>query len=339
MLSICIPSYNRHDHALDTALSLLDQITLDSVKLVVIDNFSDINYQTHFEQNSKALSYIESGLLTVYRNFANIGMSANFMRCFEIGDSEWLWMVSDDDNPRSDAVETVLNAIREFGTRAGCIKFRSGLYDDVDVCNTFDKFVDYNSRSKDNFNSSIFISNSIYKRCDFNKYVGIGYHYAYTYIPHFMMVSYYVYDGGTIVNINNVVVDYVVPEIGYSYSMVAGLGVGSPKNIILDVPSDIYSKYQSIFFPHNDFKVIIDLYYYCESRANSYVASYLANEYFNYVSPYRSFGTKIVLFSLKSLIGNKTVFEFCLRVLCKFSKTAELHIAEMKVRYRIGENT
>lgn len=338
MLSICIPSYNRPDKALKTVLVMLEQIRSDDVKIHVIDNSSDNNYHDYFEKNIIASNSINIGSLKIHRNFVNIGMSANFMKCFELADSDWVWMVSDDDAPRADAVQKVVDSIRKFGSNSSFIKFRSGLNEDVNICTTFDKFVEYNAKSKNSFNSSIFISNGVYKRKDFYNYIGIGYQYSYTYIPHFMMITYYVYDGGSIVNLNEEVVDYVVPEIGYSYSMVAGLGVGAPKNLILNIPQETYFKYQSIFFPHNDFKVMIDLYYYCRSKANLYVASYLAEEYYRYVVPFRKTKTKIILFFLKCIIGHDIVFNLLIRLLCRISKTAELHINEMKIRYRMCGN-
>ena len=49
------------------------------------------------------------------------------------------------------------------------------------------------------------------------------------------------------------IVDYVPPKIGYSYGMVAGLGVGAFKNFNYNLDHKYYKKLENIFAAHNDF--------------------------------------------------------------------------------------
>ena len=71
---------------------------------------------------SKALN---SKLLRIHRNEFNIGMSANFMRSFELADGVWLWLLSDDDEIRLNALSNILAEIDHHGDNYGFIKFSS----------------------------------------------------------------------------------------------------------------------------------------------------------------------------------------------------------------------
>ena len=54
----------------------------------------------------------------------------------------------------------------------------------------------------------------------------VGYQYANTFIPHFMMLITYMARRNRCIIIRKEIVDYVVPQVGYSYGMLAGLGGG-----------------------------------------------------------------------------------------------------------------
>lgn len=105
-LTIAIPTYNRPTALKETLSKLLPQLQNDVYcKLIVIDNCSDIPAQQIVDELGISLPDFR---FLIIRNSVNIGMGANIMRCFELCESPWLWVLSDDDNPTENAVEIIL---------------------------------------------------------------------------------------------------------------------------------------------------------------------------------------------------------------------------------------
>lgn len=335
-LTICIPSYNRLGHARRCVASLLAQAKDRPVCIVVLDNASNQNYIEAFADDSTFRHAMDKGLLSVRRNPCNIGMSANFLRAFEIAQSRWLWLVSDDDDIRSDAIAEVLAAIHSHEAEAGFIKFsspRSRPEQELVRLRTLEEFVDFNSMSVHAFNGFLFISNGIYRLSDFRPLLSIGYQYANTYIPHFMMLTAYMAHGNCCVIAREGIVDYVVPEVGYSYGMLAGLGVGAPKHFLVKLSPDYYRKFLRLFFPHNDFKVIIDLFYQCKRDATPYVCGHLVDCYLNYVSVARTIPKMLALRSFGNLARFPTAFEWLVAIAERGSGMIRKHVKEIRMRY------
>ena len=104
-LTIAIPSYNRNLVLKDNIQKLLEQIN-DQIEIIVIDNFSDTPIEQTLENELQ-----EYPQLKVIRNIANIGLSANIIRCFEVCNTKWVWLLSDDDTVETLAVEKIIEQI------------------------------------------------------------------------------------------------------------------------------------------------------------------------------------------------------------------------------------
>lgn len=107
-LSILIPSYNRSvclQKLLETLESELIEIE-SSVGIVVSDNGSTDKTQEVTDAFQKRLPN-----LRIIRHNQNIGMDENFCSCIEADDSEFFWMMGDDDLPRAGAIRYVLKLI------------------------------------------------------------------------------------------------------------------------------------------------------------------------------------------------------------------------------------
>lgn len=334
-LAICVPSFNRLEQAKHCVLSLLSQIGEFDVSIQVIDNGSDEDYAEGFAKNSVLCDAISHGRLSIIRNPFNIGMGANFMRSFEVADGDWLWMVADDDNLRINSIDLIMKAIKIHSEECSLITFcgiERESQADVKLLNTLEDFIDFNYASTEVFNKFLFITNSLYKLSSFRPLISVGYQYLNSFIPHFMMQIKYMHNNKCVVLSNNIV-DYVVPKIGYSYSMVAGLGVGAPKHALMKIDPVHYNRFLRLFFPHNDYKVIIDLYYACKREANLHVCNYLAGNYLHYVAISRTALQMIALRCFVSLLRFPKFFE---KLLCYgglISSTLEKHLDEIKVRY------
>ncbi len=100
LLTIAIPTYGRNDLVLASIKSLEPQLN-DQARLLIIDNHSPV----------PVAPVSISRHTTIVRNQINIGGNGNILRCFELSESEWIWVLGDDDQVLSDSVSRILEAI------------------------------------------------------------------------------------------------------------------------------------------------------------------------------------------------------------------------------------
>jgi glycosyltransferase involved in cell wall biosynthesis len=336
-LSICIPSYNRNAAIIKLIKNLLEQLNFyeSNLKIIILDNFSPQPYEKDLRKDQKILSAFNAGILKIYRNNYNIGMSANFLKAFELSKSKWLWIVSDDDVILPGAIKVISKKLNTIANNIGVIKFTNlnvTPEKNYEIIDNLKKFIDYNSISKHHFYDFIFISNSIYHVSDFKKILNIGYQNLHTYVPHFLMISEYLKNGGKILNTNIKIVKYQIPKINYSYALVGGLGVGGIKYINLNLTKKYEKKYYSIFFPYNDYKIIIDLYY-LKKNSSAFGYEYYAKNYVNLVKIARN-PIKILMLNIFWKIGKiRFLFNLLLYVASKVSITFRSHHEEISKKY------
>ncbi|HEX8332438.1 MAG TPA: glycosyltransferase, partial [Segetibacter sp.] len=163
-----IPTYNRPNELADTLAGLIPQVT-DEVVLMILDNCSETNIapflKTKFDD-------ADLKKLKIIRHRTNIGADANFARCFELCDTPYIWMLSDDDEIVDNAVQLILKEIQKFQhlDLIG-INFNSSL-----CTATRTKPVIINNKTElieklDHFWNWVFISTSIYKTEEYVKYL------------------------------------------------------------------------------------------------------------------------------------------------------------------------
>lgn len=336
-LTICIPSYNRLESAKRCVSKLLKNIDGSIANIQVIDNGSDSNYAEEFSRIEIFAHAMAEGTLSIIRNSYNIGMGANFMRCFEIAKGDCLWMVADDDDLRSDALDSILMGIENHLDDCGLIVFGNDAprySESIIFLKSVEEFIDFNHESVDIFNRFIFLTNVVYDLKIFRSFLSIGYQYINTFIPHFMMQLAYMQRGNTCVAVQRKIVDYVVPAVGYSYSMIAGLGVGAPKHAVFKTDDKHYAKFLSLFFPHNDYKVIIDLHYICKRDGSPFVCRHLAKNYIFYISDARPFLKTLSLRLIVCLLISPKLFELIVTLMARVSPTVRKHVSEIQARYQ-----
>lgn len=108
ILTIAIPTYNRHDKLLKQLNVLIKNIS-KSITIVVRDNCSEPSVCQYLMEHSFDISCIE-----IIENSVNIGADANIVRCFEECKTEWLWVLSDDDLIVENAIIEVLRLIEMY---------------------------------------------------------------------------------------------------------------------------------------------------------------------------------------------------------------------------------
>ena len=131
-LSIYIPTYNRPQQLQRQVRQLLPQLSAN-VKLVVRDNCSPVSVDTLFTDE-------ELCKFTIVRNSINIGADANICRCFEECESKWLWVLSDDDLVKNNAVKSVLMKLEELDSSMLFVNFDN--QKEREVCG-FNEFCEY----------------------------------------------------------------------------------------------------------------------------------------------------------------------------------------------------
>jgi glycosyltransferase involved in cell wall biosynthesis len=123
LLTIAIPTFNRNQILLESLKHLLPQLTPEC-RLLIIDNCSPTPVAQTLEPLLRQYPQVA---VEIVRNPVNIGANPNIMRCFEVCETPWLWVLGDDDTPCPDAVKIILELIHE---RPECIyfNFSAGYY-------------------------------------------------------------------------------------------------------------------------------------------------------------------------------------------------------------------
>jgi glycosyltransferase involved in cell wall biosynthesis len=175
-LTIAIPTYDRNRQLRENLEILIPQLTAEC-SLLIIDNCSPQPVEPDARDLlDKLPANVE---YRVIRNLVNVGGAANVLRCFEHCQTEWLWVLGDDDFVASEAIMVLLRAIREK-PEAVFINFpnpnrrRNGKFRSTGI-------IDFVERM-DDFGDILWISMGIYRVGPFLPHLRFGYFYSMT--PH-----------------------------------------------------------------------------------------------------------------------------------------------------------
>lgn len=103
LLTVAVPTFNRLPYLKQTLELLLQQKTED-VEIIVCDNCS----------TDETWRYLETlgDQIKSFRHPTNAGLDRNFLSCLSNASGDYVWTLCDDDLPCSNAVQSVLDAIR-----------------------------------------------------------------------------------------------------------------------------------------------------------------------------------------------------------------------------------
>ena len=104
-LSICIPTYNRVDYLKKTIKSILLS-NRQTFELIISDNCSNDNTQDfclNISQQDSRLKY--------FRNNQNLGYSQNVYQCIINANSEYIYLLSDEDEFNRDMIDRTFNLL------------------------------------------------------------------------------------------------------------------------------------------------------------------------------------------------------------------------------------
>lgn len=121
LLTIAIPTYRRCKYAVQNVKYLLPQVLAhqDSVRLLVTDNHSE---DGTFEELS-VLSNQYKDVFTLYEQEKNIGWMNNFFFGIEHSDSEFVFLLGDDDIVSPNFLDIVLSLLESGGEKLGMLHF------------------------------------------------------------------------------------------------------------------------------------------------------------------------------------------------------------------------
>ncbi len=106
-LSICIPTYNRSYHLKNCLNSiLLNGNEIKNVEVCISDNNST-------DDTKKIVNFYKQYIdINYHTNSENIGVAKNILKAVEISNSDFCWVIGDDDMLLKNSVKEVLNLIK-----------------------------------------------------------------------------------------------------------------------------------------------------------------------------------------------------------------------------------
>lgn len=206
ILTISIPTYNRPDQIKQQVRLLLPQLTSE-VKLIIRDNCSPTPVDTLFTTEEKAL-------FSIVRNNVNIGADANIARCLESCDTEWCWILGDDDYISSNAIKIILNALFKY-TDAVWFNFESER--NLQISSSYEFYKSLSSATS--FGNSFWISKCIYNSRKLKPYMAEYYANLSSMIGQLAVLIAY--------SINNNFVGYSFTKSFFSFHSPAEWGYGN----------------------------------------------------------------------------------------------------------------
>jgi len=181
LLTISIPTYNRAQFVVPLVESLLRQLAPE-VFLRVIDNASATDVADVIRRIVPAE---QAQQVEIIRNTHNVGGAANLVRSFELCQTEWLWILGDDDTVRADAICSALAAIAA-NAQSVAITFSSPRYVQDHCCNTHGAagYLDHVS----SFSAAVFNPTVLYRASSMLPAIRFGYHCLCSMAPHLAML-------------------------------------------------------------------------------------------------------------------------------------------------------
>ncbi len=263
-ITIAIPTYNRNEKLVANLQRLLPQ--LSTQKVVIVDNLSDILVRDTLQSLIATFSHID---IKVYNNKTNVGIAANFLRCFEYCETEWMWLLSDDDPVCENAIEII-----ERDTHKYCdyhfFNYMSSMVErDVKYAEVFPEGfpnstpaqiannLNYRKesftttgvkeliRDFDSFVNFIFVSSGVYNIPKLLPHLRIGYMYAYSLAPHMALVMASIGDSGKVFFSNQKLVNFEPPNSNDTWSR---LTFSQVITLLMEVPMNLDNESFDILF-------------------------------------------------------------------------------------------
>ena len=245
-LSIGIPTYNRKKQLKNQIGRLLKQDLSEVDEILIIDNNSDYNVR-------KLIDSFSSNKLKLITNKFNIGASTNGINPFLFSKTEWLWILSDDDEVLENAIEIIIYKIKNIDPNTGMVKFslQKDNLPEAKVVNNLNDYIDYYYNEKEiRHGELIFISTSIYNTKNLNNYLGSAFIFSYTHAGFLVPVIFGLNEKKISVSfVSEPIVKYLPPDDnGWNLGRV-GLGLSTFSHLNLSLNKSYFKKFVEIMTP------------------------------------------------------------------------------------------
>jgi glycosyltransferase involved in cell wall biosynthesis len=240
MLTIAIPTYNRNAILARTVEALRLQVT-PRCRLVIVDNSSDLPVAESLGALAESVNGCD---VQVVRNRTNVGANANILRCFELCETEWLWVLGDDDTVQPDAIQTIFRHIDahpdatffnfavEHHRQRRAVKVTKGLAEFVS--------------NFDSFGNLIFISTNIYRAPAMRTQLRIGHQYAYSMAPQLATLLSVLGEDGICHLCTDVIVSYTPPPPDQQWPFIT-FCLGAPALLEMPLPPAIWKQFVRVY--------------------------------------------------------------------------------------------
>jgi hypothetical protein len=152
----------------------------DKYKIVVSNNCSNYNVEEYLAEN---LSKDFFDIITIYNRPFNVGADINIAFTYQLCDTKWMWLLSDDDKVLPEAVSIVLGDIQK-ADQASHIKYSIQGYASLPnkSCKNFEEVLDvFNAPTVEaGYGQFVFMSNNVINLEKVKPYIGLAPHYSCT---------------------------------------------------------------------------------------------------------------------------------------------------------------
>ena len=180
LLTIAIPTFNRNELVVKNVEILLPFMS-HWVGLLILDNCSEIPVA---ESLSVLIGKHADKNIEVVRNPINVGGNTNVLRCLEYVESEYIWIIGDDDFLEPNILGLIYENIKN------CKPVWINLYEDLSgcqpvrnqslCCSNLTEFL----ANLESISELVFVSTNIYRSEILKKGILDGYHYQIMMAPH-----------------------------------------------------------------------------------------------------------------------------------------------------------
>jgi glycosyltransferase involved in cell wall biosynthesis len=224
-LTVAIPTFNRNAILRANLERLVPQLDADC-RLLILDNCSP----TPVADTISDILRESRAPVTLVRHRVNIGGNANVLRTFELCESDWIWVLGDDDAPHPDAVATIKRNITEHPT-SRFFNYSTELFARSRTTVTRGP-VELIDRAE-SFSNTLFLSTDVFDARVIQAQLRVAYLYAYSNAPHLIALLASLGTDDVCVLSHERIVSWEAPPHAERWSMI-NAGLSFPT--ILDAP-------------------------------------------------------------------------------------------------------
>jgi glycosyltransferase involved in cell wall biosynthesis len=184
LLTIAIPTFSRLAQ-LKRCLEALGPQLNELCTCYIADNCSPDLVDV---EASKIFSKYGFNSFAIHRRSVNIGGIGNIIHCFEVARTPWVWVLSDDDVPLPNAIESILEAIKQHpeAIAFGYVFSNERRAQNIDNYEIISEPAEF-FRSQASFEASL-ISSCVYNRHHVHSVLSVAYEFGSCYFPHLALL-------------------------------------------------------------------------------------------------------------------------------------------------------